>query len=163
MRLMILLMVPSVLTTVIWFFFAPPSFRFGWGPIFSLFIIPMGFLIHGLMKGERVETRIQFISPTLIGILVVGLFSVTFYTATFRLPSLLEPVAHQFDLGTLRIQYQATPVVSVPVEIQDLPSGLTVERPIESDQCWNNYPLCTPIVSGSVTLRDSDIQHGFLP
>jgi len=162
-RLMLLLMVPSAITTVVWFFFAPPSFRFGWGPIFSLFIIPIGVLIHGLMKAKKTDSRIQFISPALIGILVVGLFFVTVYTATVRLPNLLAPVAQQFKLGSLQIQYQATPVITVPVELRELSSGLIVEKPIQSDQCWNNYPLCTPIVFESVTLRDGDIQKGFLP
>ena len=163
LRLMTLLLLPSFMTTIVWFFFAPPSFRFGWGPIFSLFIIPIGVFIQGLMQKQRGTFPTRLLVPAFMGVLVVGLFTVTVYTATVRLPKLLDPVAYQFTLGTLQIQYQATPVVTVPVVSRDLSSGLTVEKPITSDQCWNNYPLCTPIISESVTMRGESIQEGFLP
>lgn len=163
LRSMTLLLLPSIVTTIVWFLFAPPSFRFGWGPIFSIFIIPVGVFVHGLMQKQRREFPAKFLVPTFMGVLVVGLFTVSVYTATVRLPKLLDPVAYQFTLGTLQIQYQATPVVTVPVVSRDLSSGLTVEKPITSDQCWNNYPLCTPIISESVTMRGGSIQEGFLP
>ena len=163
LRLMTLLLLPSFITTTVWFFFAPPSFRFGWGPIFSLFIIPIGVFMHGLVQRQRTTSPIRFIVPTFIGVLVVGLLTVTAYTATVRLPKLLDPIAYQFTLGTLQIPYQATPVITVPVASRMLSSGLTIEQPIKSDQCWNNYPLCTPIVLESVALRDGSIQKGFLP
>lgn len=162
-RLLTLMLIPSLLTTAVWFFFSPPAFRFGWGPIFSLFIIPIGVLVHGLMRNRRPAPTMQFIAPTFIGVLVIGVFTVTAYSATIRLPALLEPVAQQFTVGNLQIPYRATPVVSVPALTRDLTSGLRIEQPTESDQCWDNYPLCTPIISGTVTLREGNIQSGFLP
>jgi hypothetical protein len=44
----------------------------------------------------------------------------------------------------LGIPYSYVPLPTPPVEEIRLDSGVKVLVPIESDQCWARYPLCTP-------------------
>jgi hypothetical protein len=157
------ILIPSALTTFTWFFFSPPAFRFGWGPVFSLLIIPIGVTLFTLARSNRHPTGVTRLAPLAALTLALGLVIVTSYTSAFRLPDLLNPQAASFTLGPLAIEYQLTPVVDVPTQERVLSNGLVTTFPTESDQCWDNYPLCTPIVSESVRLRDEGIQNGFLP
>ena len=160
---LVLIMIPSLLSSVTWFLISPPAFRFGWGPIFSLLLIPFGITLFNLSKQSPRGTRIRRVAPGSILVLTLGLLAVTGYTAALRLPKLIDPYPAYFTLGEFSLEYQLTPVVDVPVEDRVLPSGLVITVPTQSDQCWDNYPLCTPIVSESVRLRGAGIQDGFLP
>jgi len=160
---LIVLLFPSVITSMVWFFFSPPAFRFGWGPIFSLFLIPMSVYVFQLMRNQQKTASLRFIAPTFTGVMIFGLLIVTVYTATLRLPRLLDPMAEQFTLGSLEIEYQVTPVIIAPTLNRTLTSGLTVKQPTQSDQCWDRFPLCTPIVSETVVIREGTIESGFLP
>jgi len=157
------IMIPSALTTFTWFFFSPPAFRFGWGPVFSLFIIPIGVTLFTLARSNRRPTGVARLTPLAALTLAIGLLIVTSYTSAFRLPNLLNPQPASFTLGSIAIEYQLTPVVDVPIQERILSNDLVTTFPTESDQCWDNYPLCTPIVSESVRLRGEGIQNGFLP
>jgi hypothetical protein len=158
-----LVLIPSAITTLTWFFFSPPTFRFGWGPVFSLLIIPIGIALHSLARPESSTKKSAQLALASTLILSVGLLLVTGYTALFRLPKLLSPEPAYFTLGSFELEYQVTPVVDVPVQERVLPSGLITTFPTESDQCWDNYPLCTPIVSDNVQPKGDGIQEGFLP
>lgn len=161
--LLLAIMFPAVITSIVWFFFSPPAFRFGWGPLFSIFLIPIGVMVFALVQNKQENASLKFIAPSFIGALVLGLFIVSVYSTTVRLPKLLDPVAKQFSMAGLQINYLATPVTSAPTLDRSLTSGLVIMQPTESDQCWDNYPLCTPIVSETVVLREGTIQSGFLP
>jgi peptidoglycan/LPS O-acetylase OafA/YrhL len=157
------ILIPSALTTFTWFFFSPPAFRFGWGPVFSLLIIPIGVTLFTLARSNRRPVGVTRLAPLAALTLALGLVIVTSYTSAFRLPNLLNPQPASFTLGSIAIKYQLTPVVDVPTQERVLSNGLVTTFPTESDQCWDNYPLCTPIVSESVRLRGEGIQNGFLP
>lgn len=157
------ILIPSALTTFTWFFFSPPAFRFAWGPVFSLLIIPIGVMLFTLARSNRNPTGLPRLAPLAALTLALGLVVVTSYTSVFRLPNLLNPQPVDFNLGPIAIGYQLTPVVDVPTQERVLSNGLVTTFPTESDQCWDNYPLCTPIVSESVRLRGEGIQNGFLP
>lgn len=160
---LILILIPSFLSSVTWFLLSPPAFRFGWGPVFSLLIIPIGILLFSLARQKPSELRITLVAPASLSVLAIGLLVITGYTATLRLPKILNPQPASFAIGSLSLRYQATPVVEVPIDDRVLNSGLTTTFPTQSDQCWDNYPLCTPIVNESVSLRGEGIQNGFLP
>jgi hypothetical protein len=50
------------------------------------------------------------------------------------------------------------------VDTVRLDSGLEILVPIESDQCWDNYPMCTPAPTPGLELRfpgQGTIDRGF--
>jgi len=65
----------------------------------------------------------------------------------------------EWTLG-LTLSYNSSPIVSVPVESSTLPSGLEITSPVLTDQCWDKYPLCTPIPEQNLRLRFPD-RYGF--
>jgi len=162
-RALALTVFPSALASVTWFLFSPPSFRFGWGPVFSLLIIPVGFGIFLLAQQHERTTHRNWVPPVAMGLLAVGLLGVIAYSGVYRLAPLLSPHPATWAVGPVDVTYQATPVVTAPVQPEVLTSGLEITVPLKSDQCWENFPLCTPIFSDSVRLQGDTIQQGFLP
>jgi hypothetical protein len=162
-RLTAIVLFPSLVSTLAWFFISPPAFRFGWGSVFSLFVIPLGLLLQRLTKETQPMALSRSFPRAILTLSIVGMLVVTAFSATMRLPKLLDPEPASFSLGPITLEYKATPVRFMPVTLKTLPSGLAISQPTESDQCWDNYPLCTPIVSDGVRLRGDAIQEGFLP
>ena len=135
---------PSALAVIVWWSLTPPSYRFAWGALFTLFSIPTGWALWGLTANakstiaQRSRLRNLFLSGLTLPALLVVVFS-----AIFRLDVESMTQRTQVNVG-VAIQIAVTPVLLAPVEEVDLESGLNVVRPIESDQCWWTYPLCTP-------------------
>lgn len=154
---------PSIVSTLAWFLVSPPAFRFGWGFVFSLFVAPIGILLQRLSGKDRTGTVGRLTPQAVIMLSVVGILMTAAFSATMRLPKLLDPQPESFSLGPINLEYEATPVQFMPVADRSLQSGLLITVPTESDQCWDNYPLCTPIVSETVIMRERNIQSGFLP
>ncbi len=153
-RGMLVSLAPSLVAVLAWFVVTPPSYRFAWGPLFTLLTIPLGWLLW-----KSTLSRIALVVGA--GAVVV----VTVFTAGFRLDWATIDQDASWRLG-VSIPYQVAPVVSVPVVEQLLPSGVTVLVPVESDQCWENYPLCTPAPSADLRVRSGDqgdFDTGFLP
>lgn len=159
--------VPVIASVATWFFFSPPTFRFGWGPIFSFVFIFIAFTLKAIIEvpsplsrlNRPVTTGVRFLLPAL----GAGLLVIVGFNALFRFQHGAITTEQTWAVGALHINYTVAPVIEVPIKQFDLESGLTVLVPTESDQCWDNYPLCTPIVSPSVSLRGASIQQGFLP
>ena len=94
---------------------------------------------------------------TLILVILVG-----FNLATrFQVDTVTE--SNTWSVGPLSIDYKLSPITPMPILEQELGSGLVVSSPTESDQCWDNYPLCTPSVIPSLTFRGPGLQNGLLP
>jgi hypothetical protein len=135
---------PSVLAVLVWWSLTPPSYRFAWGAIFTLFSIPTGWALWSLTTNPqtRLTQQPRFRNVILSGLTVPVLLVVAF-SAAFRLNVESMTAATDVNVG-ISIPIAVTPVPLAPVEEVDLESGLDVVRPIESDQCWWAYPLCTP-------------------
>ena len=161
-RAMALTMMPSVATVIVWFFATPPSFRFAWGPVFSLAIIPLAWSLKVLA-----DTRLQFrnkgsVDSLIIGITAVSIISILSYCSIERLHPTQNSFAQTWSLGPVHVDYWVDPVPDAATQPQLLNSGLSVLIPTKSDQCWNTYPLCTAQLSPSTRLRGASIQEGFL-
>ncbi|MDQ5975660.1 MAG: hypothetical protein QG661_2869, partial [Actinomycetota bacterium] len=52
-RAVLLAMVPSAVTVVVWWLATPPSFRFVWGPLFMLACVPLGWALHTVATSSR--------------------------------------------------------------------------------------------------------------
>jgi hypothetical protein len=159
-RLAALSAVPSLVAVLAWFVLTPPSYRFAWGPLFTLLTIPLGWLLWKISVD-----RVGAISRVAVAGGALAVVAVTVFSTGFRLDWAAIDQDESWTLG-VSIPYQVAPVVSVPVVEQLLPSGLAVLVPVASDQCWDNYPLCTPAPSADLRVRSGDqdeFDTGFLP
>ena len=152
---------PSTLALIAWFFLSPPSFRFIWGPAVVLLVLPLGIaagqLRHAkttLMAGRSV-TKVALVS----GAVCVGV--VTIFSLSER---------NQFDtitqeriwrLGPVTVPYAVTPIPLPATSLIDAGNGLIVQTPVNGDQCWDNYPLCTFYTGQPIAARGQSIQDGF--
>jgi hypothetical protein len=153
-RAIVLSVIPSLVAVTAWFILTPPSYRFAWGPIFTLLTIPMGWLLW------KVAISKVAIAGGALSVVVISLFS-----AGFRLDWADINQGAEWRLG-ISIPYSVAPIIDVPVDSRVLPSGIQVLVPVETDQCWENYPLCTPQPSVDLRLLPSDqggFAGGFLP
>jgi hypothetical protein len=135
---------PSALAVIVWWSLTPPSYRFAWGALFTLFSIPTGWALWSLTTNAKstIAQRSRLKNLFLNGLTLPVLFVVAF-SAAFRLEVESMTQRTQVNVG-VAIPIAVAPVPLAPVEEVDLESGLNVVRPIESDQCWWTYPLCTP-------------------
>ena len=160
---LLLVMIPSLITCAAWFLASPPSFRFAWGPVFSLGVIPIGWALYALSRSARKTVVQAWATPVVLLAASAAVLLVVGYSSIFRLHPNLDTTPHTWALGSVAITVDLAPITDAPTETQHLQSGLTIRTPSRSDQCWDAYPLCTPMYSGSLKLRGASLQDGFLP
>lgn len=159
-RLLAVAMTPSLLSVVAWFLASPPYFRFVWGPLFTACSLPGAFAATAL---SRMSSGSVFRVRTVAIFAGLSLTSIVVFSSVTRLdiPAIRED--RVFELGQIHIPYAVAGIPDAPTSSRVLISGLEVDVPIESDQCWASFPLCTPIVEESVTPQGDSISEGFLP
>ena len=156
-RTLLLALVPSVVTVLVWFFASPPAFRFAWGPLFSLGVIPLGWALYSLVGGksiDRVVTPVLALGLSAVLVLLLGYCTIARLDTTWT-------EDRTFSLGPVRINYQVTPIPMPETNQQQLPSGLVILTPVPSDQCWDVYPLCAGQNPGAISQRGKTLQDGF--
>lgn len=161
-RLMMLATLPSATATLLWFVATPPSYRFAWGQIFTLATIPIGWSLW-LLSTQEHESRLsrrtwQALTAASVA---VPILVVTAYSAVARLDAEAITAQRNWTLG-FSIPYAVAPVVDAPVVDVPTTDGLTLLQPTDTDQCWWNYPLCTPQPNLNLRLRGDDLASGFL-
>jgi len=151
---------PAVVSVVSWWCLSPPTYRFIWGALFSVSLIPMGWAAHSLAKdGWRIRNirPLDFMCYAGSSVLIV---LIAFCSITrLDVPSIREQ--RQIRLGPIELPYSITPIPRPPVTATAMATGLVVLVPTESDQCWDVYPLCASGMESSVGLIGEDIQEGF--
>lgn len=158
-------MLPSGVAVLAWWALSPPSFRFIWGPMFVLLAVPSGWLLYGIATRAK-DARDVGVMATALALVVVG--GVAAYSLLFRVEWSAWTEQRVFRLGPVEVGYTSAPVVLAPTERVPMPSGLELLRPVQSDQCWMTYPLCTPLIEaevvplGNLANYPEDISEGFL-
>ena len=159
-RALVLALIPVIAVDLLWFLVSPPSFRFAWGPLFAVGILPLG---AALQAWRRAPTPVPTLASVTITAASLAVLAVTVVTALWRSDPQTRTSAIEWRLANISLSLPATPIADAPVTERTLPSGLTVVVPTESDQCWANYPLCTAQLEPTVSLRGADISDGFAP
>ncbi|CAB4902516.1 MAG: hypothetical protein F2806_05280 [Actinobacteria bacterium] len=160
---LLLAMMPALLTCAAWFLASPPSFRFVWGPIFSLGVIPIAWSLFAVAKANKVHLISAFVAPFALVLSSTVILAVVAYAGVTRIHPGLNTQQHSWAVGPIDVSVYFAPVVDVPTKSKTLASGLIVQIPTTSDQCWNVYPLCTAQLSPTVAMRGESLQDGFLP
>ena len=136
---------PFVLAASVWLAFLPPAFRFGWASLFGLAAIVAGWGVW-MMRWSNVMTGLAG--------LALGGVALTSFFVRFDSTTLTERGSW------LGVNYRYASLPSPPVKDVSLTSGLELLVPIESDQCWSVYPLCTPRPDPSLRSVDGQWQLG---
>jgi len=160
-RLLALATAPSFGAAVVWFVVSPPSFRFAWGPLFALVVIPMG-IAFAQMVNLPFQGR-NHLSPRHVALVGSALcvMGVTVFSLVARNQFDTITDRQSWAFGPLSVPYATAPIPIPEVRIVDTASDLPVVTPLIGDQCWDNFPLCTYYTGQSIVSRGPDIQDGF--
>ena len=153
-RGLIVAMSPSLVMIAAWWTVSPPSYRFAWGPLITAVTIPIGWAWWRLTLVRASAAR----PPLLAAVAAIPIVSVVAFSAFLRA-----------DWGDFTEQgtwvgaptYRYAPLPAVETTVNRLPSGLEVVAPIEGEQCWDTFPLCTPLIEPGVAPRGGSIAEGF--
>lgn len=160
---LVLAMLPALLTCAAWFLASPPSFRFVWGPIFSLGVLPIGWALYAVATANKGRRLPAWITPAALVASSAVIVLVVAYTGLLRLHPDLDTQKHSWALGRFAVDVYLAPIVDAPTKSVTLGNGLVIQMPTASDQCWNVYPLCTAQLASPIALRGDSLQDGFLP
>jgi hypothetical protein len=153
-------MAPSIAAAVVWFVATPPAFRFAWGLIFSCFTIPIGW---GIWR-RRIARRHYTTSgcDVMVASIVSGvLVGTTLVAGVFRLDHATISDERTWVLG-IRVPYAVTALPLVDTTSGVLPGGVTIQMPLNGEQCWAAFPVCTPRNPSSLRSRSDQVTDGFV-
>ena len=152
-----LVAMPPAVAVVAWFVAAPPSYRFIWGPLFALPAVVLGFALAGVPRGSR--ARLLPAAACVAASFV--LISVSAVTLAFRTDVAELSAFAPVGFGPVRIDVPVAPLPEPAVAPLELASGLVVSVPVDGEQCWAQYPLCTPRLVPTVRMLGPSIADGF--
>jgi len=164
LRALALAMVPSLVAAAAWFVASPPSFRFAWGPVFTIGTIPLGWAVFLMTRAgsrHRLASAVRH-GGAVVVFAVVGVVLVA-GCLVGRFGWSAPTAEHSWKLGPLAIGYRSATIEEPPVVSSTIASGMTVLMPTVGENCWAVFPLCTPRLPPTVHLRTGELQGGFLP
>jgi len=151
-------MLPSIMSVAVWFTLAPPSFRFGWGPIVTLAAVPIGWSLWRLSRLESKQTAVSAVVGVGVALPLVGVVA---FSAITRLDYASFTDERTWSLGVC-IPYAVTPLPKVDSDPVTTTGGVELLVPSRNEQCWAVFPLCTPTPLPGLTPRGPDISDGFV-
>lgn len=155
-RRLLLALAPLAVGSLAWLLLSPPSFRFGWGTVLGLPLIALGWALWRAWLLRR--------SPRLSAVLAAGfavpVIAVVVVSAAWRLDTASMTSRLGIELGPIAWQVPIAPVRDARVTTMTTESGLELRVPVESDQCWSTYPLCTPQPDATLRLLGEDLGRG---
>ena len=158
----VLSVAPSLVATAVWWLATPPSYRFAWGALFTLATVPIGWALWSLRASSDEDPRPRYLrKDRLVAFLMLPVLAVTVYSALFRLDWAAINQPGTVNVG-VSIPVSFAPIIDVPVSEMRLESDLILLLPENSDQCWANYPLCTPDPNPSLSTIDAEWTSGFI-
>ena len=146
-RPLLLTAAPYALAAIAWLWFSPPAFRFGWGPLFGIASVLLGWALW------RRSLQTPFVLLVAVGVTAVALAG-----SLVR----LDWTAERERRSIIGIPVEVVPVQPAPTTEFTTDSGINLRVPVESDQCWSNYPLCTPTPNPALEFLGDDLAEGFV-
>ena len=133
LKRLLLAAAPGILASVVWLLLTPPSFRFGWGPLFSTAALLFGW---GWFVNKWADRWIAGLGGAFILVVAV-------WTGASRMPA------------------WSTSPPEVLTDQVPITEDLVIESPAQGDQCWETFPLCTPAPADGLRPRGVDWTSGF--
>ncbi len=151
-------MLPSIMSVAVWFTLAPPSFRFGWGPIVTLATVPIGWSLWRLSRLESKQAAVSAVVGAGVALPLVGVVA---FSAITRLDYASFKDERMWSVG-VSIPYAVTPLPEVESDSVTTTGDVELLVPSRNEQCWGVFPLCTPTPLPGLTPRGPGISDGFL-
>ena len=151
-------MLPSIMSVAVWFALAPPSFRFGWGPIVTLAAVPIGWSLWRLSRLESKQTAVSAVVGVGVALPLVGVVA---FSAITRLDYASFTDERTWSLG-VSIPYAVAPLPEVESDLVTTTGGVELLVPSRNEQCWAVFPLCTPTPLPGLTPRGPGMSDGFV-
>ena len=139
-RSLVVLLIPQILFLATWFFAGAPQVRYVWAPLLLLGILPLAWAWQSLRTKEK---RSETLSRIAILAISAELLVVVVYAALVVWPRL------------------AVDLPDIQVDTVPLNSTIDLLIPQGTDQCWENFPVCSGMPSEGLTPRGSEISDGF--
>ena len=154
-RALALALLPSAGAAVFWFVFTPPSFRFAWGPLFTLGTVTLGWVAwQGIRSNGK---RLAWLKVAVAAVFLPMAMVTLALRIDFAAPT--ETITARW----LPITFAVAPITTVEIAAVELPSGLPALVPTTGDQCWDAFPVCSPQLPPTLALRGETLQEGLLP
>jgi len=157
-QVLIAMWLPGGAAVLAWFLLSPPSYRFAWGP---LVVFAIGPLVTALADKQTVSGGVSEVTswiPRVCVAVTVGLVLITFIGRTDYGSMTDERV---WSLGMVSIPYVVSPPPPVETSRVATEGGVEVLIPVEGDQCWGIYPLCSPLQPASLRFISEGLPSGF--
>lgn len=140
-RAMLMATVPSAVMVVVWWVATPPSFRFAWGPIFTLATVPMGWIMWRAVEVRATHSRKRW-SSWIAALALMPAFAVIAFSVAVRLDwdSMTSP--REWSAG-LTIPYVVSAAPFPPTDEIRLEDGVTIYVPVDGEACWAARVPCT--------------------
>ena len=139
-RSLVVLLIPQILFLTTWFFVGAPHVRYVWAPLLLLGILPLAWAWQSLGTEEK---RSETFSRTAMLAISVELLVVVVYATLVVWPRL------------------AVDLPNIQVDTVPLNSTIDLLIPQGTDQCWENFPVCSGMSAAGLTPRGSEITEGF--
>jgi len=151
-RAMLLAMTPSAVMVVVWWLATPPSFRFAWGPAFTLATIPLGWFIWRTVRG-RAPRRRRLWATWIAWLAVVPVAVVVGFSLVARLDWDSMTSSREWRAG-VTIPYAVSPAPVPMTNAVELADGLRIQVPVDGSACWAAPLPCTSELDGRIRLMD---------
>jgi hypothetical protein len=140
-RSLMALVIPQLLFLATWFFAGAPHVRYVWAPLLLLGVLPLAWAWRSLgTQGKLPETLSR------IAVLAISaeLVAVVAYASLVVWPRL------------------AADLPDIQVETVTLNSTISLLIPQGTDQCWDNFPVCSAMPAEGLAPRGNEISDGFI-
>lgn len=149
---------PSGLAIIAWFFVSPPSYRFAWGPLIVFAAAPLvSVLSTAQAKDGRSVTLVRWF-PRLAAATVIAL---VIFSIVVRTDFASMTDERTWGIGQVSIPYTVAPPPIVSTSTLVTEGGVDVQVPTIGDQCWDVYPLCSPLPTPSLSFQGEGLGSGF--
>lgn len=142
----LLLIIPMVCSLLFWFFTAP-DIRFANA---LLFLLPLSMILVSLASIWTLIRQKGFVILLIFAFILGNYYYFKFY---------IDNISTFKNISNSGFQTAQT----VPLDIKQTTSGLTIYVPVTGDQCWDSPLPCTPYFNPSLELRNVDnLRSGFM-
>jgi len=139
-RSLLVVMAPLVLYLITWFFVGAPQVRYSWVPLLMVGVLPLAWAWQAVDVHQGARLRLLPAAQFMLGVELIAVVAVSLVVALPRL---------------------STELPVVPVDEVPLSSTVNLLIPQGTDQCWDNFPLCSGAPASGLTLRGETVSEGF--
>jgi hypothetical protein len=139
-RVLVLVLTPHVLFLAILFFLGAPHVRYVWAPLLLLGAAPLAWVWMSWEKSVDPGARLMKFALSASGVSLAGVVALSAVVVLPRLDA---------DMPVIGVD-------QIPLN-----SSITLLVPEGTDQCWENYPVCSGMATPGITPRGESIDDGF--